>query len=253
LRLEASAPGGIRREDSLRGLDRFSGLLPRPEATLLLRAYGIAEPASAVVQSPQDLTEGSRVGFPVACKLLSSELTHKTQGGGVILNVKGRPALTSAFYRLRRLAASRGFRFEGMLVQHMVKPGVETILGGTRDPTFGPIVLFGAGGTLAELVHDVALSIAPVSPPEAMKMVAGTKMGSLLSGYRGGPAVDLDELCGVVSRFSRILVDNPSVAELEVNPLIATENRFFAVDTRVVVAPGMGSQRRATTAFRAGS
>jgi acetyltransferase len=252
LRFEATAPGAIRREDLLRGLDRFSGLLPQPEAAELLRAYGIAEPASAVVRSLRDLTEGARVGFPVACKLLSSELIHKTQAGGVILDVKSWAALTSAFHRLRRLAASRGLRFEGMLVQHMAEPGVETILGGASDPTFGPTVLFGAGGTLAELVHDVALSIAPVNPREAMKMVAGTKMGPLLRGYKGGLAVDLDELCGAISRFSRILVDNPSVAQLEVNPLIVTENGPLAVDTRVVVS-GIGSQQRATAAFKTGS
>jgi len=123
-----------------------------------------------------------------------------------------------------------------VLVQEMVKGGVELILGGTRDPTFGPTVVLGIGGSYTELIREYSMGIAPLSPKGALALVAESRMKPVLEGYRGGPRVDLPELARVVSRFSRIMADNPRINDIEVNPLVATGKRFLAVDFRAIVS-----------------
>ncbi len=233
---KARAPASPRVSDTFRGLTRNRGRANYSLVEALLRAYDIALPKSVVVRSRSDLGKAKKLGFPVACKILAEGLVHKTEADGVVLNVSGTSELTSTLSRFRRTAAKRGARFEGMLTQAMVKDGVELIIGGTRDPTFGPTVVFGAGGIYAELVRDFATAIAPVSPREARDLISRIKLSPVLAGYRRGPAVDVAQLSEVVSRFSRILVENPSVDELEVNPLIATDHGIFAVDARLVLA-----------------
>ncbi len=224
-----------RRSDHVRSLGRFSGLLPHPQAEGLLRSYGIEMPKSSLVLSIRDLGRAEEVGFPVACKLLSKGLIHKTEAGGVVLGVRSRVDLASAFSRFQKLASELGVPFDGMLVQKMVPKGIEMILGGTRDPAFGPTVLFGAGGTYAELLRDHSVAVAPVTRSEAGEMVGNTKMAPVLKGYRGGPSANLGKLFDVISRFSRIMVENPSVEQMEVNPLTATEKGVFAIDARVIM------------------
>jgi acetyl-CoA synthetase (ADP-forming) len=125
--------------------------------------------------------------------------------------------------------------FGGVLLQQMVKGGMELILGGIRDKAFGPTVLFGLGGIHAEVIKDYSIAVAPVSKAEALRMISSVKMGPLLRGQRGGVRVDLDELAEIISRFSRIQAENPSIEELEINPLIATDQGFSAVDARVIL------------------
>ena len=115
--------------------------------------------------------------------------------------------------------------------------GIEMILGGTRDRTFGPTVLFGMGGSYTELLRDYALGIAPVTVREATVMIGESRLSPVLDGYRGGPRIDREGLAKTVSSFSRILAENPSIEELEVNPLVATGKRILAVDARVILAP----------------
>ena len=236
LRSKVGAPVEVRKTNAFRTLDALSGPLLQPRIGELLRTYGIAQPKSVIVHSTRDLGRAKRVGFPVACKLLSGILVHKTEAGGVILDVSNRRELTSAFSRLRDTATERGIPFEGVLVQKMVSHGVEMIVGGARNPTFGPTVLFGVGGTYTELLHDYALAIAPVSTSEARDMIVRTRLSPVLNGYRGGPVVDLAELSSLISRFSRIMVENPSVEQIEINPLIATEHGLYAADARANVA-----------------
>lgn len=198
----------------------------------LLRRYGIQEPRS-VVLGPEVRPIGLR--FPVVCKLVAKGVVHKTEIGGVVVNVGDQTGVEKAHRRFVNLASRRGVEFEGVLVQEMMR-GAELLLGTTRDPTFGPIVTLGLGGTQAELMKELRLAIAPISADEARSLLIGTRMARVLGGYRGGPEVDIAKLCGVVSRFSRILVENPSLAEAEVNPLIASEDGLFAVDSRASVS-----------------
>jgi succinyl-CoA synthetase beta subunit len=174
----------------------------------------------------------------VACKLLSPGVPHKTEFGGVALDVRDVTAARRAFVRFQKLATREHTRFEGMLVQEMVKGDVELLLGGTRDPTFGPIVVLGLGGIYTELLREYRLAVSPITAEEARRTLISQTLAKVLGGYRGGPRVNTSQLCEVVSAFSSIMIDNPSIEQMEVNPLVATRNRILAVDTRVMLRPG---------------
>jgi len=222
--------------DRAPGLQKRKGLLMEPDASALLSSYGIPSAKSVVLTSTRGISKlKGRLAFPVACKLMSKDLVHKTDLGGVILNVKSEGQVESAFRSLAKLARDSHLELDGVLVQEMVRGGIELILGGLRDGTFGPSVLLGLGGVYTEVIKDYAVAVAPVSPSEALGMISSLKTSPLLHGHRGGVHVDLQNLAEVISRFSRIQVENPSIRELEVNPLIATEIGVSAVDTRILL------------------
>ena len=214
--------------------------LSRLEVDQLLRSYGIVGPKSVTIRTGADLHNLRRFPFPVACKLLSDQPLHKKDIGGVVLGIRTTAEAESVFTRFSRLASRKGISFGGMLVQQMVGDGVELILGSTRDQTFGPVVALGTGGTYTELVRDYALAVAPVSSEEVKEMLSLTRLARILGGYRGGPEVNQGKLCKLVSSFSRIMVDNPSIQQLEVNPLIATATNILAVDARMILKNGSG-------------
>jgi len=223
-----------------RRFGRRTGPLLAEEVSNLLRSYGIEEPKSVIVEHAKDLQELEKFGFPVACKLLSPDVLHKTELGGVALDVRDVAEARRAFVGLQKLATREHARFEGMLVQEMVRGGVELLLGGTRNPTFGPIAVLGLGGIYTELLREYRLAVSPVKAQEARRMLIGETLAKVLGGYRGGPRVSISRLCEVVSAFSSILVDNPQIEQMEVNPLVATRNRILAVDARVVLRTGRG-------------
>lgn len=212
------------------------GQLSHQEVAGLLRRYGLKEPRSVVLRKPKNFELLGRVRYPVACKLLSRDLPHKTDAGGVILGVKDPGEAQSSFEMLRKTAEKRGVRFDGVLVQEMVLGGVELILGGKRDMAFGPVVAVGLGGTRVGLSRDVSVAVAPVTSSGARSVLEGTKLAEVLRGYRGGPRVPLGRLVKVVSSFSKILAENPALEEIEVNPLIVTGASASAVDARAMVS-----------------
>jgi acyl-CoA synthetase (NDP forming) len=206
--------------------------LSYPDVLALLRRYGIEAPRSVVLRRPEDFVLLSRVGFPVACKLLSRDLPHKTDVGGVVLGVRTVDEARLCLSRFRQVARKEQARFDGMLVQEMVGRGVEMILGGKMDPVFGPVVAVGLGGAYVELSRNVSLAVAPFSPSGARSMIAGTNVEKLLSGYRGGPTASVERVCKVISGFSKMMMEERGLEEVEVNPLIATHDRVLAVDAR---------------------
>ena len=212
-----------------------NGQLSHQELSDLLRSYGMREPDSVVLRSARDF-DGLEVGYPVACKLLSKALPHKTDVGGVVLDVKNAGEARRCFARFKALASRGGVKFEGMLVQEMVGKGVEVILGARRDPTFGPTVAFGPGGTYVELSREVHLAVAPLSSAGVLSMLEGTSLEKLLRGYRGGPRGSVERFCEMVAKFSRIILDNPSIQEMEVNPLIVIKDATLAVDARALAS-----------------
>ncbi len=216
--------------------------LPYAEVERLCTAYGIRLPRSAVVRRQEEVASAASIGFPLVCKLLSSRLLHKTEAGGVILGIEDASALATAFRDLKRVASRKRLPFDGVLVQETVGPGVETILGGRRDSTFGPTVLFGAGGTNAELLKDYSLAIAPIDQRAARELVLGIRLSPLLTGYRGSPRADLVGLCRTVAAFSRIMAENPSIEDMEVNPLRVVKGASIAVDVRVLVRPAASTR-----------
>lgn len=208
------------------------GPLSQLQVSDLLLRYGIAQPEWVVLRSTSDFGVLDKVSYPVACKLLSRDIPHKKDVGGVILRVKNPEEARSCFARLRGIAERRGASFDGVLVQRMAGKGIELILGGKKDPTFGQVVALGLGGTYVELAREISLAVAPVDVTGVRSMIEGTKLERMVRGYRGGPKASMDKLCRAVSGFSKILAENPSMTEMEVNPLVATRDEVLAVDVR---------------------
>ena len=214
---------------------RRRGAMRPSEVGRLLRAYGIREPRSVVVRSARELDRGPGLRFPVACKMVSASVPHKKDAGGVVTDVADVEKAKSALAGFTKVARRKGIKLEGMMVQEMVEGGVELILGGIRDRTFGPVVVLGLGGTYTELLHDYTVAVAPLTSSEARELIVQAKFRRVLEGYRGGPEVSIDRLSRVVSRFSKMMAENPRLEEAEINPLIATARGALAVDARGVL------------------
>jgi acetyltransferase len=209
--------------------------LGMPELAPLFTAYGIDCVEGRVAKSADDAAAAAeRVGFPVALKIVSPDITHKTEVGGVALDLRDRLAVgAAATAMLGRVAAARPqAALHGILVQRMAPTGRELLLGGVRDAQFGPLVMVGFGGIYVEVFADTAARLAPISAPEALAMLDELKVAPLLRGTRGEPPVDREALAEIISRFARILVDLPELAEIEINPLTAGPDGAVAVDAR---------------------
>jgi hypothetical protein len=198
--------------------------------------YKIPCARAVVMKSHADADAAMKdLRFPLALKLISGRLVHKSDVGGVVLGVKDGPSLLSTFLELRAKSRALGIPFSGVLAQEMVPKGVELILGATRDQVFGPSVVFGLGGIYTEMFKDFSMAIGAASETQALKLIDGIRTGPVLNGYRGGIKVDREKLARVVSSFSLILEENPTIKQLEINPLIATADQAVAVDVRALV------------------
>ncbi|MEY4502052.1 MAG: hypothetical protein RIS52_1942, partial [Pseudomonadota bacterium] len=193
------------------------------EAKALLLEIGIPSPREVVVVNSQDAAaQAEIIGFPVAVKLISADILHKTEVGGVALNLTSAVAVHQAVRDMQASIASLcpDAKIDGFLVSEMVTEGIETILGVHRDPAFGPVVTFGLGGVLVELLKDTVCALAPVSLDEARVMIAKIKTAPLLSGYRGGPAHDVETLAHAIVNVSLFAAHhNDRLRSLEINPL----------------------------------
>ncbi len=200
------------------------------DARELLLAYGIPLVAEAVADSAVEaVAAAAGFGYPVVVKTAAAG-AHKTEGGGVALDLTDADAVRAAVGRIGAPA----------IVQPMVKGGAELLAGLVQDPVFGPLVAFGPGGVFAELIGDAAFRIAPLTDVDAAELVATGKAGRLVKGFRGAPAANLDALVDLVCRLSRLGEDLPAVAELDLNPVVALPDRCVAVDARVrVQAPAL--------------
>lgn len=221
--------------------------LTEPEAKQLLAACGVpVVPTRTVIASPiAAVAAATALGFPVVLKILAPEITHKSDVGGVVLDL-GSPAevADAATRMLERVAARRpDAHIEGFTLQPMVRrpKALELIAGTHVDPLFGPVVLFGAGGTRVEVVADRAVGLPPLNEPLARALVARTRIAKLLAGWRDVPPADAAALHGVLIALSRLVADEPRIAELDINPLLADADGVIALDARVRVsakAPG---------------
>jgi len=206
------------------------------ELMSLLTAYGIACAAARLARSADEAAAAATaIGFPVAIKIVSPDITHKTDVGGVVLGLDSPEAAASATdAMLARIARTRpDARLDGVLVQPMaVGDTAELLLGMVRDPQFGPLVMLGFGGIFVEILGDTATRLAPVSAAEARAMLAELRMAPTLQGFRGRPPADLGALADTVSRFSHLAFEVPSLLELEINPLLAGSAGARALDVR---------------------
>lgn len=218
-----------------------SGWMTAEQVTALLNAYKIETPASGLAPNvEQAIPLAESVGYPVALKLAATDVTHKTDLGGVVLDVETPDELREAFEAMIARVVERAPKanIQGAFVQHMVKGQVELIVGVVRDPQFGPLVMAGSGGTHVELTRDVTFELAPLSARQADEMLDRTAAGKLLGGYRGAPPADRKAVVDVILRLAQIAVDWPEISEIEINPLIvmAKGGGASAVDARVRLA-----------------
>jgi acetyl coenzyme A synthetase (ADP forming)-like protein len=216
------------------------GWLSADRVREVLAAYGIAMPASEVAAGADEaIAAARRLGYPVALKLASSTITHKTDVGGVVLDVRDDAGVRAAFAAIRtRLSdAGRGGEMQGVVVQPMVPRGVETFLGATRTPDMGPLVAFGTGGVNVELWHDVVFRVHPLTDLDAGEMIDQLRGQKLLDGFRGGPRADRAALLDAILRVDRLVGDLPEILELDINPLVARVPGagVIAVDARIRV------------------
>jgi acyl-CoA synthetase (NDP forming) len=202
-----------------------------------LARYGITLPKSREVATPAEAAAAAEtIGFPVALKIRSPDILHKTEAGGVVLDLKSREAVLSAAEALTTAARAyhAGARIDGFLVQEMAT-GVEAIVGALSDPLYGPLILVGAGGILVELARDAALRLLPVTAPEVTAMVGGLKLSKLLDGFRGRPAADRPALEATVLALAKFFLDHRArIEDIEINPLMVRSNGAVAVDVRVI-------------------
>jgi len=214
--------------------------LTEREAKAVLAAYGVPVVPERLTQTEEEAAAAAAaLGFPVAIKVESPDLPHKTEAGVIRLGLKDagevREAFRAVMANARRHAPDA--RIHGVLVQPMAKPGVEVMMGGRVDPLMGPLVVVGLGGVLVELLRDTALALAPVTPAEARALFGRLRGRAALEGFRGAPAADLDLLAEIVVRLSECIADQRDrIAELDVNPLIVAGREAVAVDALIVRA-----------------
>lgn len=217
-------------------------MLDEFEAKALLKAYGIPTVATvAVGSSPSEATRAAReIGYPVALKILSPDISHKTDVGGVCLNLRDDGELERAAQEMvaRVRIAQPNARVAGFTVQAMAsRPfAQELIVGASVDPVFGPVLLFGQGGTAVEVIADRAVALPPLNRVLAKELVSRTKVSRLLAGYRDHPPTKIDAICDVLIALSQMLADLPELAELDINPLWADHDGVIALDARVRVS-----------------
>jgi acetyl coenzyme A synthetase (ADP forming)-like protein len=225
--------------------DGRSALLPE-EARDLMAAYGISTPASGLASTAEAAVNlAEEIGYPVAVKIASADIVHKTEMGGVALNLTDDDAVRAATTKilLRARAAHPNATIPGVLVQQMLSGGAELIVGVTRDSQFGPLVMVGSGGVAVELMRDVAFDLGPLTPAQAARLLDQTSAGPLLDGYRGSPPCDREAVESVIVRLARLAADLPLISEIEINPLIVRPagQGASAVDVRVLLNPaGVG-------------
>ncbi|MFZ1022654.1 MAG: acetate--CoA ligase family protein [Thermoplasmata archaeon] len=226
-------------------------VLPEFLARSLLAAYGIPTPRAMIVHDLGEATEAAqRIGFPVALKVASRDISHKTDVGGVALGLQDPGQLNAAWTAMQQKLARHApkARIDGFEVEQMIAGGKEVLVGLQRDANFGPIVVFGLGGIYVEVLRDVTFRLAPIRPLSAERMVASVKAFPLLQGVRGDASGDLAALYGVIERVSQLAVQIPRVLELDINPLLVLpEGRgVCAVDARVVLGPSSKSASRSS-------
>ncbi|MGO9647396.1 MAG: bifunctional acetate--CoA ligase family protein/GNAT family N-acetyltransferase [Terriglobales bacterium] len=214
-------------------------LLTEPESKQVLSLYGIPTVETRVARDEEEAVScASAIGYPVVLKVFSETITHKTDVGGVKLDLRNQEAIRSAYRAIKASVEKHAgsAHFAGVTVQPMVRlEGYELILGSSVDPQFGPILLFGSGGQLVEVYRDRALALPPLNTTLAQRMMEQTRILTALKGVRGRTPVDLAALEGLLVRFSQLVVEHPRIAEIDINPLLASPERFLALDARVVL------------------
>jgi acetyl-CoA synthetase (ADP-forming) len=213
-------------------------ILLEHESKKIIQNYQVPVTRENIAHTLDDAVRISeRIGFPIVLKISSPEILHKSDVGGIITGLRNASEVKEAYNRIIRNVSEKGKRksIQGILIQEMILGGNEVIIGATRDPHFGPVVMFGLGGVFVELLDDVSFRLAPFSKDEAMEMIRETRAFKVLGGFRNQKSVDFEHLANILTFIGKIVVDFPEIAEVDVNPLIANENGVTAVDARIIL------------------
>jgi acyl-CoA synthetase (NDP forming) len=214
-----------------------------PESQQICKLHHIPTPVSHVVQSVEEaVTKGKLIGFPVVLKIISPQILHKSDVGGVVLGIKGEAALKEAYPKLIAEVRKNNPKAEvlGVLIEKMMPSSTEVIVGGIRDSQFGPSVMFGMGGIFTEVYKDVAFRVAPIDKIDALNLIHELRGSKILEGIRGQPAADLDALVDVLIDVSSLMSQHSAISQLDLNPVIAYPDGVCAVDTRIVLSKNDG-------------
>ena len=215
-----------------------SRMLTEFESKELLKKAGIPIVATKLAKSADEAVILSReLGFPVALKINSVDVVHKSDAGGIKLNLNSGRAVSRAYNEIISAVKKKypDANVQGVSVQKMAPPGTEVIIGMTRDAQFGPVIMFGLGGVLVELLKDVSFRVVPLDTKDAESMIKEVKGYPLLAGYRGRDAVSMSALTDIIVKLSQFVEKNPQIKELDLNPVLAYRDSALAVDARVLI------------------
>jgi len=213
-------------------------ILTEFESKKILKQVGISVVEARLAKNQKEVVSMSRkIGFPVVLKIISPDVVHKTDSGGVKLSLKNVSEVKKAYHEILEAVGKQypDAVIHGVSVQKMVRPGTEVIVGTSKDPQFGPVIMFGLGGIFVEILKDVSFRIVPVNRKDAQEMTEEIKGYALLRGYRGKEPANIPALVEIILRVSNFIHENPQIKELELNPVFAYGDRALAVDARIIL------------------
>ena len=208
------------------------------EAKTICAEYGITVNRFSLAKNENEAAElAERIGFPAVLKVVSPEIVHKSEAGGVKINLKDTDEVRGAYNTIMENAKKFNSKANivGVLVQEMAPQGIETIIGAVKDPQFGQTLMFGLGGIFVELLKDVTFRVAPITEQDAAEMIVGVKAFPLLNGYRGSPPADVKAIVTQLVCVSHLVMDYPEIRELDLNPVMAYPHGTKVVDARIIL------------------
>jgi len=200
--------------------------------------YGISVPKFKLAASGKEAAKYAvEIGYPIVLKMFSPDIIHKSEAGGVMVNLKNAAEVSSAYKKIFKNAKKYNptAKVVGVLIQEMAPQSTEVIVGALKDPQFGQTIMFGLGGIFVEILKDVNFRIAPLTPDDAKDMITELKAYPLLKGYRNTPPADIDAIADILCKTSRLVMDNPEIKELDLNPIMAYQKGAKAVDARIIL------------------
>jgi acyl-CoA synthetase (NDP forming) len=215
--------------------------LLEPEAKTVCMEYDIPVTAFRVAKTEEEaLKFADEIGYPVVLKIVSPDILHKSDVGGVIINLRSTDEVKDAYRKIITNVKKHKADAEivGIFVQEMAPKSTEVIIGATKDPQFGPALMFGLGGVFVEVLEDVTFRIAPITERDAREMITEVKAYPLLTGYRGQPPADIDTIISILLNTSKLVMDHQEIKELDLNPIIVYEKGAKTVDARIILEQG---------------
>lgn len=222
-----------------KALDEGRTYLLEPEAKEIIRAYGIPTTKFKVARTPSEAVKyAEEIGYPVVLKIVSPDIIHKSDVGGVKVNLKNQDEVVKAFNEILENVKRHksDARIVGVLVQEFCPEGREVIVGMAKDPQFGPALMFGLGGIFVEVLKDVSFRVAPITRYDAEEMIKEIKAYPILEGIRGQPPADIEALIDILLKVSNLVIEHPEIDQLDLNPIFAYPKGAKAVDARIILS-----------------